>query len=167
HIDIYRIGYYQGDDGRFITSILPSVPLPQTQPPCLTDSSTGLTDCGNWAISASWTVPGTAVSGVYFARLVRPDTGEVSPVLFVVRNDSSHSDILVQTSDLSWQAYNDYGGNSLYTGKPARRCFKVSYNRPFNVPNMYTWPFSAEFPMWRWLEANGYDVSYFAGVDTE
>jgi len=21
--------------------------------------------------------------------------------------------------------------------------------------------------MWRWLEANGYDVSYFAGVDTE
>src|SRR4029077_21146962 len=28
-IDIYRLGYYQGNDGRFITSISPSVSLPQ------------------------------------------------------------------------------------------------------------------------------------------
>ena len=27
--------------------------------------------------------------------------------------------------------------------------------------------FNAEYPMVRWLEANGYDVSYFTGVDTE
>jgi hypothetical protein len=167
HIDIYRVGYYQGNDGRLITSILPSVPLPQTQPPCLTDSSTGLVDCGNWRISASWAVPSTAVSGIYFAKLVRPDTGEASPLLFVVRNDSSHSDILLQTSDPSWHAYNDYGGNSLYSGNPAGRAYKVSYNRPFNVPNMYAWFFSAEYPMLRWLEANGYDVSYFTGVDTD
>jgi hypothetical protein len=166
-IDIYRMGYYQGNGGRFITSVTPSVPLPQTQPPCLTDSSTGLTDCGSWSISASWAVPGAAVSGIYFARLVRPDTGEASPILFVVRNDSSRSDILVQTSDPTWHAYNDFGGNSLYTGNPLGRAFKVSYNRPFNVPNMYTWFFSAEFPMVQWLEANGYDVSYFAGVDAD
>jgi len=166
-IDIYRMGYYQGNGGRFITAVPPSAPLPQTQPPCLTDSSTGLTDCGNWSISASWAVPGSAVSGIYFARLVRPDTGEASPILFVVRNDSSRSDILVQTSDPTWHAYNDFGGNSLYTGNPLGRAFKVSYNRPFNVPNMYTWFFSAEFPMVQWLEANGYDVSYFSGVDAD
>jgi len=47
------------------------------------------------------------------------------------------------------------------------RAFKVSYNRPFNVPNLSTWLFSAEYPMWRWLEANGYDVSYIAGADTD
>src|SRR5204862_1402290 len=52
-------------------------------------------------------------------------------------------------------------------GNPMGRAFKVSYSRPFNVPNMYTWLFSAEFPMIRWLEANGYDVSYFTGVDTD
>ena len=165
-IDIYRIGYYQGTGARLVVSVPPSVPLPQNQPPCLTDSSTGLTDCGNWAITASWAVPSTATSGVYLAQLARLDTGEASPVLFVVRNDASHSDILAQTSDPSWHAYNDYGGNSLYTGEIGR-AYKVSYNRPFNVPNMYAWFFSAEYPMVRWLEANGYDVSYFTGVDTD
>jgi len=113
-IDIYRLGYYQGNDGRFIASISPSAHLPQIQPSCLTDSTTGLTDCGNWGISASWTVPSTAVSGIYLAKLLRLDTGEASPIIFVVRNDSSHSDILQQTDDTTWQAYNDYGGNSLY-----------------------------------------------------
>jgi hypothetical protein len=163
-IDIYRLGYYQGNDGRFVASISPSAPLPQIQPPCLTDSSTGLTDCGNWAISASWTVPSTAMSGIYFAELLRLDTGEASPIIFVVRNDSSHSNILVQTSDTTWQAYNDYGGNSLYSGNPVGRAYKVSYNRPVNTLKDF---FSNEFNMIRWLEANGYDVSYSAGVDTE
>jgi hypothetical protein len=165
-INIFRIGYYQGNGARLVASVSPSAPLPQNQPPCLTDSSTGLTDCGNWAISASWVVPSTATSGVYFAQLVRSDTGEASPVLFVVRSDASHSDILAQTSDESWHAYNDYGGNSLYTGE-VNRAYKVSYNRPCNVPNMYAWFFSAEYPMIRWLEANGYDVSYFTGVDSD
>jgi hypothetical protein len=165
-IDIYRLGFYQGNGARRITSISPSLPLPQLQPPCVADNATGLTDCGNWAISASWAVPATAASGVYFAKLVRTDTGEASPILFVVRNNSSHSDILVQTSDETWHAYNDFGGSSLYTG-PTGRAYKVSYNRPFNVPNMYTWFFSAEYPMLRWLEANGYDVTYFTGVDAD
>ncbi len=165
-INIYRLGYYQGADARKVATILPSVPLPQTQPPCLTDDSTGLTDCGNWGISASWEVPVTATSGVYYALLTRLDTGEASPVIFVVRNDSSHSDILVQTSDPTWHAYNDYGGSSLYTG-PSTAAYKVSYNRPFNVPNGYTWLFTAEYPMLRWLEANGYDVTYSTGLDTD
>ncbi len=164
-IDIYRLGYYQGNGGRFVTSVSPSVSPPPIQPPCLTDSSTGLIDCGNWAISASWTVPSTTMSGIYFAKLVRLDNGEASPLIFVVRNDSSHSDILVQASDTTWQAYNNYGGNSLYVGKPVGRAYKVSYNRPVNdfLSNF----FSNEYNMLHWLEANGYDVSYFAGVDTD
>src|SRR5450755_1432562 len=119
HIDILRLGYYQGNGARLIASQIPlSVSLPQSQPSCLTDSSTGLMDCGNWAVSASWTVPSTAVSGVYIAHLVRDDSadlGGASQIMFVVRNDASHSNVLVQTSDETWQAYNDYGGNSLYT----------------------------------------------------
>src|SRR5882762_1561170 len=163
-IDIFRLGYYQGNDGRFVTSISPSVPLPQIQPPCLTDSATGLIDCGNWGISASWTVPSTATSGFYFARFVRPDTGEVGAAMFIVRNDSSHSDILEQASDTTWQAYNDYGGNSLYSGNPVGRAYKVSYNRPLNTLGDF---FAREYPMLHWLEANGYDVTYSTGTDTD
>jgi hypothetical protein len=167
-IDIYRLGYYQGNGARFITSISVSLPQPQIQPSCLTDSTTGLVDCGNWGISASWTVPSTATSGIYFVRLVRLDTGDVGAIDFVVRNDASHSDILDQTSDTTWQAYNDWGGHSLYGPTGAfdihNRAYKVSYNRPGNAMNSF---FIHEFPLFHWLEANGYDVSYFSGVDTD
>jgi hypothetical protein len=172
-IDIYRLGYYQGNGARLVATVLPSAVLPQAQPPCLTDSSTGLMDCGNWTISASWAVPSNATSGIYFVRLVRLDTGEVGVAAFVVRNDASRSALLFQTSDLTWQAYNDYGGQNLYGCGGAYndncRAFKVSYNRPFHTGtfNPYTWIFSEEYPMVRWLEANGYDVTYIAGVDTD
>src|SRR5581483_6388169 len=91
---------------------------------------------------------------------------------FIVRDDGSHSDLLFQTSDTTWEAYNDYGGNSLYIGNGSvGRAYKVSYNRPFNDRATFgglgtsNWVFYAEYPMVRWLEANGYNVSYFTGVD--
>ncbi|MGH9584180.1 MAG: N,N-dimethylformamidase beta subunit family domain-containing protein, partial [Bryobacteraceae bacterium] len=173
-IDIYRMGYYQGNGARKVASISPSVPLPQTQPACLSDTSTGLYDCGNWAVSASWNVPATATSGIYFAHLIRTDTGGDSHIVFIVRNDASHSDVLFQTNDESWEAYNYYGGGSLYGPNTpnfdlTQRAYKVSYNRPFYTRGFQeesaTWVFGAEYPMIRWLEANGYDVTYFTGVD--
>ncbi|MEO8225096.1 MAG: N,N-dimethylformamidase beta subunit family domain-containing protein, partial [Gammaproteobacteria bacterium] len=168
-IDIYRMGYYGGFGARKVASISPSVALPQTQSACLSDATTGLIDCGNWAVSASWAVPSTAVSGIYFARLNRPDTGGASHIVFVVRDDSGRSDLLFQTSDTTWQAYNQYGGNSLYVGSPVGRAYKVSYNRPVTVRG--TSPedsvFNSEYPMVRWLEANGFNVSYFSGIDSD
>lgn len=110
-------------------------------------------------------LPHDAVSGIYFAHLVRLDTNGDSHVVFVVRNDSSHSDLLLQTPDESWAAYNSYGGNSLYSG-----AVKASYNRPNNVRGAKytrTWLFDDVYPMVRWLEANGYDVSYTTGVDSD
>src|SRR6476620_10786514 len=81
HIDIFRLGYYQGNGARRIMANLrPTASLPQSQPACLTQSSTGLFDCGNWAESARWTVPPTAVSGIYLANLVRDDTGGVNQI---------------------------------------------------------------------------------------
>jgi hypothetical protein len=170
-LDIYRMGYYGGMGARKVATVSPSVTLPQSQPACLSDASTGLIDCGNWAVSASWPVPSNATSGIYFARLVRSDTGGASHVMFIVREDSSRSDLLFQTSDTTWQAYNDYGGNSLYAGPglAAGRAYKVSYNRPFNtgLTKPESWVFNAEYPMVRWLEANGYNVSYSTGVDSD
>ncbi len=168
--DIYRMGYYGGAGARRVATITPTVTLPQTQPSCLNDAATGLIDCGNWAVSGSWAVPATATSGIYFAKVTRTDTGGASHIVFVVRDDASTSHLLFQTSDTTWQAYNNYGGNSLYTGSPVGRAYKVSYNRPFNtrtVDGGQDWVFNAEYPMVRWLEANGYDMSYFSGIDTD
>ncbi len=175
-LDVYRLGWYAGLGARKVATLQPSAALPQGQPACLSDAGSGLVDCGNWAVSASWTVPAGATSGIYLARLVRedPEDGRASHVVFVVRDDLGGSDLLLQTSDATWQAYNTYGGNSLYTGSPAGRAYKVSYNRPFTTRccafpagSPYSWLFNAEYAMVRWLERNGYDVSYTTGVDTD
>ena len=175
HIDIYRMGYYGGMGARKVATISSAQTVRKVQPAPLDDATTGLIDCGNWSVTASWAVPADAVSGIYFTKIVREDTGGASRIVFVVRNDASHSDLLFQTSDSTWQAYNTYGGNSVYSedGDTGARAYKVSYNRPLVVEGNsgglgdYNSPFHAEYPMVRWLERNGFDVSYFTDVDSD
>ena len=134
-IEIYRLGYYGGMGARLVTTIQHTGV--QNQPTPLRDATTGLVDAGNWSVSASWNVPADAVSGVYIAKLVRQDgTFGENHIPFIVRDDSSTSDIVFQTSDTTWQAYNGWGGANFYggngpaTGQGAGRAYAVSYNRP-------------------------------------
>jgi len=177
-IKIYRLGFYQGNGARFMGNGVITATLPQIQPADLYEASTGRTDCGNWAESAHWDVPVNAVSGIYIVKLTRTNNGGTSHIVFIVRDDAGSSALLFQTSDATWQAYNNYGGNSLYvngsgTAVPGfNHATKVSYNRPFLTRNggggggaAEDWLFNAEYPMIRWLERNGYDVSYTTEVD--
>ena len=113
-------------------------------------------------------MPANAVSGVYFANLDRLDQPGVSNrIFFVVRNDGRAADIMLQTSDTTMHAYNRYGGNSLYYSEHGLgRAYKVSYNRPFRIDGNGNAFWDAEYPLVRWLERNGYDVTYCTGVDT-
>jgi len=177
-MDIYRLGYYGGAGARKI--VTSNFTQAQPQPDCLSDATTGLVDCANWAVSASWDTRGQT-SGIYLAKLTRTDGigAGASHIPFIVRDDARASDLLFQTSDTTWQAYNRFGGVSLYCGGPQSntgsdyscptRGVKVSYNRPFDTRDHdpQSWLFNAEYPMLRWLEANGYDVSYFTGVDAD
>jgi Bacterial Ig domain len=222
-IDIYRTGWYSGSGARLMQTIRPSVPIPQAQPECRVHNQTRLVDCGTWKVSASWTVPAEAVSGVYVARLVREDDEptswrseetdqapiekpealphaygalglgtlrdqlkekRASHIVFIVRDDASRSAILLQTSDSTWAAFNRYGGSSLYGSWPetigtggnqgltpdlSSRAFMVSLNRPNVNRAGFTQDqfFNSEYPLVRWLERNGYDVSYFSSLDTD
>ncbi|MCP3395145.1 DUF4082 domain-containing protein [Bradyrhizobium sp. CCGB12] len=178
-IDIYRLGYYGGMGARKVDTIQHTGV--QNQPTPLRDAATGLVDAGNWSVSASWNIPADAVSGVYIAKLVRQDgTAGANHIPFIVRDDSSTSDVVFQTSDTTWQAYNGWGGANFYggngpaTGQGAGRAYAVSYNRPIatrgNV-GTYAGPqdylFGAEYSAIYWLEQNGYDVSYMSGVDAD
>ena len=169
-IDIYRLGFYGGQGARRVATIADTATTATIQQDCRYEDSTGLEDCGNWSQSASWTAPPDAVSGLYIAKLVATQglTG-ASHVPFIVRDDDGQSPILFQTSDTTWQAYNSYGGNSLYSGRPDGRAYKVSYNRPFVTRggSSEDWIFNAEYPSIRFLEANGYNVSYTTGVDSD
>jgi methionine-rich copper-binding protein CopC len=180
-VDIYRMGYYGGDGARKITSLTPDLLVSRGQPACTTNTVTGLVDCGNWGVSATWNVPADAVSGVYFARIYRTDgTAGANQIPFVVTDNASHSDVVLMTSDETWQAYNDWGGYSVYTGNATGspwccsaqnpgRAVQVSYNRPFatrsDTPFGQDYFFYAEFPMIQFLERNGYDISYVSQVD--
>ncbi|MET9950079.1 DUF4082 domain-containing protein [Streptomyces sp. NPDC006339] len=173
HVKIYRLGWYGGDGARLIsTPAQAAQTYPATygtqRPACLKDQPTGLMDCGNWPTTASWTVPADAVSGLYLANFDQADGNGLMPYPFVVRNDASRSDILVQTSDQTWQAYNDWGGTNLYDGQgpaPDGRAYKVSYNRPMDIGGE-NGIYGSEYMMIAWLERNGYDLSYVSGLDT-
>ena len=183
-INIYRLGYYGGKGARKVASSVAPVapvtpvtilrnPSPQSAP--LTTANTGLIDAGNWSVSATWAVPANAVSGVYVALLIG-SLGK-NHIPFIVRDDETAHDIVFQTSDTTWHAYNGWHGNSLYGGGgPASdgRAYKVSYNRPIATRDgtgTYAGPqdflFGVEIAAIRWLESNGYDVCYMAGVDTD
>jgi CshA-type fibril repeat protein len=193
-IEIYRLGYYGGAGATLVTTLNNLTGIAQPAP--ITDSR-GLVDAGNWSVSASWQSPANAVSGVYLARLVRTDNGAENQIPFIIRQDEaradgSKSDILLQTSDTTWHAYNGWGGRNAqvagnfyggfnqpdgYTNDPGLnpdRAFAVSYNRPFltrdfggaaSGPQDYL--FGADYAAIYWLERNGYDVSYISGVDTD
>ena len=166
-ITILRLGWYGGDGARIMDGS-PTQTFPaKTQPACINQASTGDVDCGNWATTYSWTVPSDAVSGVYIANLDQAGNQGTMMVPFVVRNDASHSAIVVQTDDETWQAYNTFTGADLYQGDgpaPDGRAYAVSYNRPMNAEGDNS-ILGAEYPMIRWLERNGYDVSYLSGLD--
>jgi hypothetical protein len=92
----------------------------------------------------------------------------------VVRDDARPSDLVFQSSVTTFAAYNNWGGKSLYAFNsadgPAR---EVSFNRPYAMAPygirldgagdfLRRWEYNAL----RWLEREGYDVTYVTDVDT-
>ena len=76
--------------------------------------------------------------------------------------------MLVQAGTSTWQAYNGWGGGSLYefNSPSGRRAAKVSYDRPMTSPGL-TKPLAWDLPLVRFLERHGYDIAYQADVDTD
>jgi hypothetical protein len=171
-VEIYRLGWYGGLGARLLDCIPEcgrDEPGRRYAPP--TVDSKGVLRAG-WAVTDAFTVPSTATSGYYYALLRitsgGDDTGARGYVPFVVRAPpGGHSQILVQVPVNTWQAYNPWGGKSLYPFNstdlaPAQR---VSFDRPL----AYTaqGPFEWEYNMVRFLEREGYDLSYQTDLDTD
>src|SRR5712692_632000 len=137
-----------------------------TQAAASTDAGTGLVRC-NWPAAFSVTVPKDAVSGLYFVRVVRDDNFAV--FLPLVVKDDRAADLLFQSSVTTMQAYNRWGGESLYydgsRAVPGGFAVQVSFDRPylgeFGAGQVLRW----EQYMARFLERNGYDVSYSTNLD--
>ncbi|WP_193195812.1 N,N-dimethylformamidase beta subunit family domain-containing protein [Nostoc sp. MG11] len=162
-IDVYRLGYYGGTGGRLMASSGSLTGGPQS--PCSIDNDTRLVEC-NWTTSYVLQVGNNWTSGLYVAKLTN-QAGIVAHVWFVVRDDSSTADILFQSSVSTVLAYNATGGYSVYNSHSIgeNRAYKVSYDRPFSqatsaFDNQAGTPLRWEYNMVRWLESQGYDVTY-------
>lgn len=171
--EIYRIGWYQGLGGRLMYSSSTLVGI--QQPPPLIDLTTRMVSCTNWHSPVTFSIPKNWVSGVYIIKLLAGKY--LRYISFVVRNDASHSAILFQTSVLTYEAYNAWGGYSLYTSPGTNktsifknRAYIVSFDRPFLAQRgggLGEFPLYNEYNMLRWLERSGYDVSYSTDIDTD
>ena len=143
----------------------------RTRPRCDQDGVTGLIDCGNWAVSASLDGPGRTRSRASTSRSsCATAAGATATSCSWCATTTARSDLLFQTSDTTWQAYNQYGGNSLYDGQPGRARVQGQLQPAVHHARRRSpedWLFNAEYPMVRWLERNGYDVSYATGVDSD
>jgi hypothetical protein len=178
-VEVYRIGWYGGSGGRLIGCT----------PSCTTDRSGGTfsvpaPDAASGLLRANWPVTDTIpvatdwVSGYYVADLVltRARGGRRGAwIPFVVlATPSRRSAILVQAAVNTWQAYNRWGGRSLYWNHTGVGDDHVSFDRPYDQRGAPPYagrranlPQAWEFPLVRFLERFGYDVSYTTDVDTD
>jgi hypothetical protein len=166
----YRMGYYQGLGGRLIYQS-PMVAA-GVQPPPTVSLGIGTVSCP-WSPTMSFTVDPTWPPGCYLLKLTG-DGGQEQFIPFTVRDDVSTAAFVFQNSVTTWQAYNLYGGYSLYYGPDGRgkadfahRSRAVSFDRPY----LQSWANGAadfvgnEFPLLYHLESLGLDLTYWTDID--
>ena len=174
-VEIYRTGYYGGAGARLL-STLKSIPV-GPQPACNRNTTLGLVDCSNWSVTATLTTSSSWTSGIYLLRIVRADNANDNFIILAVRDDSRQPEVLYGSAFTTFQAYNSWGGWSLYdwnssggnTVSNAPRAVKVSFDRPYNqtLTGQRDWYTVDEIATVYWLEQSGYDVSYASDADLE
>jgi len=142
-LDVYRIGWYQGTGGRLVASIKNL----HSQAQGIWTADTGLNGCfscvrdpqtheleTHWKVSYTLAIGTTWLSGVYLIKMttVHHDEGYI---ILVVRAAHAGYAALVNLPVNTYQAYNLWGGYSLYLrgvdGSYDNRAVKVSFDRPY------------------------------------
>jgi len=177
-VEAYRMGYYGGAGGRLVWQSGPITGAQQATPVLVAPTNT--IEC-QWEPSLAIQITPDWPPGAYLLKLV----GTTSQQRFVplcVRDDSSKAAVVIQSSVTTWQAYNRWGGYSLYYGNLngtlsfthapghgnyTHRARIVSFDRPYD----YDWASGAadfvgnELPVIFQAEALGLDVTYWTDVD--
>ena len=143
-ISIYRMGYYGGARARLvgvekIKDILWKFKVNENTPP-----------------------------GQYLFRLDAP-RHKTSFVPLVIRDDKSKSAITFISSVFTWQAYNQWGGSSLYKGADAKRESRaavVTFNRPYDGDGAGQFRYM-EFPALYLAERAGHEINYITDIDLD
>jgi len=168
---VYRVGWYGGIGAR-LHACIPSCdgnaqavtrPVPPADPEGLVHA--------DWKPSQMLTIPSDWVSGYYVVHYLLtngPLAGNSSVSWFILREGKERrAPLLVQAGVSTWQAYNGWGGGSLYpfNSPGGRRAAKVAFDRPVERQSLRR-AFEWDAPLVMFLERAGYDIAYQADIDT-
>lgn len=161
-IEVFRMGYEDGEGAKLVHTMKD---LPINKQSFAADP--GTMDA-NWRSTVTLKINDSWKSGVYLAKMTNKDQ-KSSYMTFVVKDRNPQASIGVLISTNTYNAYNNWGGKSLYgynsTNKEA--AVKVSFDRPYNNGRGSGEFFAYEYNMIRWLEKQGYNLTYFTDTDVD
>jgi len=176
--EVFRMGYYGGVGSRLVYDLGTVTARAQPAPSTILHISLGdgtvrEAVATNWQPSVPFKVQSDWTPGAYRIRLTSASGYQVL-IPFVVRHDASTSEYLVVNSYNTYQAYELWGGTSLYrnvlppseSASATRPAVVVSFDRP------YAGGFDGQFDVFdygfvRWAEEHGLDVSYTTDNDLD
>lgn len=129
-VSVYRLGWYRGALARLVWRS--RVLAGRVQPPPVLLAATR-TVSTRWLPSVTVGTGGW-VAGDYLLRLVT-DRGAARYVPVTVRSASTAGAVVLVNGVTTWQAYNSWGGHSLYggaSGGAGQRSYVVSFDRPYD-----------------------------------
>lgn len=162
---VYRVGDYHGSGAREVWHGGPYAV--SSQAACPGDPVTARVECA-WSQSFDFTVSPSWVSGMYLVKLTRADGIKAFHPLVV--RDHRAAEVLFQPAFNTYQAYNRWGGTSLYSDDEPQRtasgfAYEISYDRPYLEGEGAGQFFNYEYPFIRLLESQGYDITYGSNLD--
>jgi hypothetical protein len=160
--NVYRLGWYGGAGAREVLALART--NVSAQPDVVRVNDTNMV-YAPWSPTTSFVVGEDWTTGVYLVKLTASG-GSQTYAPFVVRDPQHDAELLYHTSEFTWEAYNGFGGSSLYasTFPGVARAFAVSFERPYQAKgdgDLERW----ELPMIQFLERTGRSVDYVGDVD--
>jgi hypothetical protein len=173
HAVAYRMGWYQGKGGREIWTS-PEV-AGRVQPQCPLTAGVNMVSCDNWSAALTMPITASFVPGEYLIKLVGRGNQQ-SYVPLTIWDPHSTAAYLFVSRSLTEEGWNTYGGYSYYQGvgactlgqtstyPPCNRARIVSFDRPYATGYGASDFLQNEYPLVRFMEQRGLDVSYVTDI---
>jgi hypothetical protein len=157
----FRLGWYGGSGARLLWTS-PTVPGRAQPAPTIGPDRMVST---NW--KPALTVPTTGWPAGAYLLLLTAANGKEKYVPITVRSNSTRGAVVIVDAVNTYQAYNAWGGYSLYHGPNksfATRSYRVTFDRPYDREGAH-FLIQSELPLIQLAERSGVPLAYLTSLD--
>lgn len=161
HVRAYRVGYYDGIGGALVATT-EEFPGHKYDEPTFAPGTKAVTV--NWPVGTNMDTSDWP-EGLYIIQVVSRKDRTEFPI--VVRSADATDKVAVIPSATTWQAYNNWGGRSLYIGPDNQfgtRSYAVNFQRPYSDRGLQQL-YSMCVPMAQLADESRVPVAWFANTD--